>query len=111
MYQGFEYTDDLIKLSVKEENICVYSDNLDNGKYYATKYYTSSYIKSDYRDGTNENNVYIRDSDLFDFELKNIEEIEYYEIKNKEQNSLNRVSYDQNFWNTFYDRQIGVKLK
>lgn len=48
------------------------------------------------------------DSHLFDFELKNVEEIEY-EYRKVEQTLLNRVTYDQVFWDAFYERGIGLK--
>jgi hypothetical protein len=38
--KGFE---NIIKTTIKEENICYYSDILGNGKYYATKYFNRSY--------------------------------------------------------------------
>jgi hypothetical protein len=45
---------------------------------------------------------------LFDFELKNVEEIEF-EFHKKEQTVLNRVKYDKFFWDSFYKRQIDKK--
>ena len=110
-FQGFNYADDLIELTIKEENICYYSNILDSRKFYATKYYNSSYNQTLNKEGERETNIYVRDSDLFDFELKNVEEIEYHEFNEKKENSLRRVSYDENFWSSFYQRQRRYKAK
>ena len=57
-----------------------------------------------------ENRVLEMDSELYDFELNNVEEIEY-EFRKMEQTVLNRVEYDKIFWNSFYKRKKGEKTE
>jgi len=92
------------QITIKEENTCTYSDIYNNGKYYATKYFNRSYEEIQNRDNKIENRVVEMDSDLYDFELNNVEEIEY-EFRKKKQTVLNRVEYDKTFWNSFYERK------
>ena len=96
---------DANKLTIKEESICYYSDILNNGIYYATRFFNRSYYEILNIEDKRENNVFERDSYLFDFELKDVEEIEY-EHRKKEQTLLNRVAYDKAFWDSFYKREI-----
>ena len=85
----------------KEENICFYANNLGDGKYYATKYFKRSYTEK--LDDTNQTDFSIleRNSQLYDYELKNVEDIDY-EYNKLNQVLLNRVDYDKIFWTTFY---------
>lgn len=92
------------KIIIKEENICDYSNILNDNKYYATKYFNR--VINEVIDTENNKNIstYERDSYLFDFKTKNVEEIEYYEYNNKKENSLHRVKYNENYWNSFYKK-------
>ncbi|WP_158974980.1 erythromycin esterase family protein [Cellulophaga sp. L1A9] len=110
-YKGYENYKNIVQMTIKEENICDYTAILDTGKLYATRYFNRSYEEYTYNHGKTKNNVYERDSYLFDFELKNVEEIEYYENNNKKENSLNRVNYDKAFWDSFYKREISKQLE
>ncbi|MBA6313876.1 hypothetical protein FLV31_03715 [Cellulophaga baltica] len=105
-FKGYENYKNIVQMTIKEENICDYTGILDTGKLYATRYFNRSYEEYTYNHGETKNNVYERDSYLYDFELKNVEEIEYYENNNKKENSLNRVNYDKAFWDSFYKREI-----
>ena len=110
-YKGYENYKNIVQMTIKEENICDYTAILDTGKLYATRYFNRSYEEYTYNHGKTKNNVYERDSYLYDFELKNVEEIEYYENNNKKENSLNRVNYDKAFWDSFYKREISKQLE
>jgi len=105
-FKGYENYKNIVQMTIKEENICDYTAILDTGKLYATRYFNRSYVEYTYNHGKTKNNVYERDSYLYDFEIKNVEEIEYYENNNKKENSLNRVNYDKSFWDSFYKREI-----
>ncbi len=104
-FKGYKAYKNIIQTTIKEENICYYSDILDNGKFYATRYFNRSYNETLNNENKKENRIFERDSYLFDFELKNVEEIEY-EFRKMEQTVLNRVEYDKTFWNSFYKREI-----
>ena len=110
-YDGNESYKNIISTTLKEENSCTYSDVVGNGKYYATEYFNSSYREILDKDNKKQNSMMVLDSHLFDFELKDVEEIEYFEYNNKKENSLNRVEYEKTFWDSFYKRQIADKLK
>lgn len=99
-FKGHKDYKNIVKTTIKEENICYYSDVLDNGKFYATRYFNRSYNETLNKENKRENSVVEMDSYLYNFELKNVEEIEF-EYRKKEQTVLNRVSYDKNFWNSF----------
>jgi len=107
-FKGYEGYKDIVSTTIKEENICYYSDIKNNGKFYATRYFNRSYNETLDKDNNKNYGVFERDSYLFDFELKNVEEIEY-EWREKKQTVLNRVEYDKAFWNSFYKREIKVK--
>lgn len=99
---------DIIETTIKEENICTYSQINDNEKYYAIQYFNRRYNESLNKNNRKNYSVFERDSYLFDFELKNVEDIEY-EFREKEQTVLNRVEYDKTFWDSFYKREIKGK--
>lgn len=101
-FKGYEGYKNIVQTTIKEENICYYSDILDDGKFYATRYFNRSYNETLDNEKKKENRVFERDSYLFDFELKNVEEIEY-EFRKKKETVLNRVDYNENFWNSFYE--------
>lgn len=107
-FKGYKTYANARQATIKEENACYYDNILNNGKYYATSYTNYSYHEIDTKDHKKTNRVVLLDSHLFDFELKNVEEIEY-EYRKVEQTLLNRVTYDQVFWDAFYERGIGLK--
>ena len=98
------------QITIKEESICYYSDVMGNGKYYATEYFNRSYGEIINKENKTAHSVFERDSYLFDFELKIVEEIEF-EFHKKEQTVLNRVKYDKTFWDSFYKKEISGKLE
>lgn len=111
-YKIYESYRNANQITIKEENICYYSDIMDNGKYYATRHFNRSYHEILNKENKKENAIFERDSYMFDFELKNVEEIEYeFHVRDKKQTVLNRVKYDKTFWDSFYKRQIGAKLE
>jgi len=101
-FKGYEGYKNIIQTTIKEENICYYSDILGDGKFYATRYFNRAYNETLNNERKKENRVFERDSYLYDFELKNVEEIEY-EFRKKKETALNRVDYNENFWNSFYE--------
>ena len=109
-FKGYENLKNIIETTIKEENICYYSNILGDGKYYATKYFNRSYNETLNNENKKENSVIELDSYLFDFELNNVEEIEY-EFHKMEQTVLNRVKYDKTFWDSFYKEEVSKKLE
>lgn len=107
-FKGYENYKDIVETTIKEENICTYSQINDNGKYYATQYFNRRYSETLNKENNKNYSVFEKDSYLFDFELKDVEDIEY-EWREKEQTVLNRVEYDKVFWNSFYQRNIDKK--
>jgi len=101
-YGGY---DNIVETTIKEENICYYAKIGDNGKYYATRYFNRAYRETIDKKNKKSNRMVERDSYLLDFELNDVEEIEYFEYNNKKENSLYRVDYDPDFWNAFYKRK------
>ena len=99
-FKGYKDYKNIVSTTIKEENICYYSDVLDNGKFYATRYFNRSYNETLNKENKKVNSVLEMDSYLYDFELNNVEEIEF-EYREKEQTVLNRVNYDENFWSSF----------
>ena len=107
-FKGYKGYKGIVSTTIKEENICYYSDIKSNGKFYATRYFNRRYNETLDKDNNKNYGVFERDSYLFDFELKNVEEIEY-EWREKKQTVLNRVEYDKAFWYSFYKREIKGK--
>ncbi len=101
----------VIQQTIKEESTCYYSNRIGNDRYYLTKYFYRLYNEIIDNKNDKKHEVREKDSYLFDFELKDLEEIEYYQYNNKKENSLFRVDYDKGFWDSFYKRQIGGKLE
>ena len=93
------------KTIIKEENICYYSDILGDGKYYATNYFNRFINERLTKDNKIERIVFDRNSYLYDFNITEVEEIEY-EFREMELTVLNRVEYDKTFWDSFYKRNI-----
>lgn len=104
-FKGYDSYKNIISTTIKEENICVYEQINTNGKYYATRYFNRRYSESLNKKQEKHYGVFERDSYLYDFELNDVEDIEY-EWREQEQTVLNRVSYDATFWNAFYQRGI-----
>ena len=109
-FKGYENYKNIIETTIKEENICTYSQINDNGKYYAIQYFNRRYSETLNKENKKKYSVFERDSYLFDFVLNEVEDIEY-EWREKEQTVLNRVEYDKAFWNAFYQRNIDKKTK
>lgn len=109
-FKGYENYKDIVETTLKEESICTYSQINDNGKYYATRYFDRQYSETLNKENKKNYSVFERDSYLFDFELNDVENIEY-EWRKKEQTVLNRVKYDELFWNSFYKRNIDKKIE
>jgi len=109
-FKGFKSYKDIVETTIKEENICYYTNVLDTGKYYATRYFNRSYKETLDTENEKKNTITVLDSYLFDFETEDVEEIEFYEYNNKKENSLYRVGYNKSFWDAFYRRQISAKL-
>lgn len=104
-FKGYDSYKNIISTTIKEENICVYEQINTNGKYYATRYFNRRYSESLNKKQEKHYGVFERDSYLYDFELKNVEDIEY-EWREQEQTVLDHVRYDPTFWNAFYQRGI-----
>lgn len=98
------------KIIIKEENICTYSKNINN-KYYATNYFNRRYTERLNNDGKIEHSVYEANSKLYNHKTKDVEDIEYYEYNNKKENSLYRVEYNLEFWDSFYKFHFNQKNK
>lgn len=107
-FKGYEDYKSIVSTTIKEENICYYSDIKNDGKFYATRYFNLRYNETLDKDNNKNYGVFEIDSYLFDFELKNVEEIEF-EWRETKQTLLNRVDYDKNFWDSFYKREIKEK--
>lgn len=110
-FKGYDSYKNIEETTIKEENINYYSDVLDNGKYYATRFSRRRYYETLNKEHKKEYKVIALDSYLFDFEINDVEEIEYYEYNNKKEHSLKRVKYDKDFWNSFYKRDISEKKR
>jgi len=89
-----------IEVKIKEENICTYTKVIDH-KHYASNYFHRGYRETLNNEIKNENSVFEAKSRLFDFEIKDVEEIEY-ELRTKKETVLNRVNFNAYFWNSFY---------
>ncbi|APG64814.1 hypothetical protein LPB136_05310 [Tenacibaculum todarodis] len=98
------------EVKIKEENVSTYSKIID-AKYYASTYFNRRYYEKLDEDNQLENSVIEMNSNMYDFEIKNVEDIEYYQYNNKKENSLFRVAYDENFWNLFYEQHPSFKNK
>ncbi len=96
------------EILLKEEHICTYDKIDENGKYYAKRFFNRRY--SENLDVQNKEyiGVFERDSHFFDFELNDVEYIEY-EHKLKDKSSLDRVEYDKSFWDSFKKHKINLK--
>lgn len=98
--------ENISEITIKEENICDFSNILKDNKYYATRYFNRLITEVTNIKNVKNIRTYEADSYLFDFKTTDVEEIEYYEDNNKKENSLHRVEYDKGFWKSFYNRKI-----
>ncbi|WP_459210819.1 erythromycin esterase family protein [Aquimarina rhabdastrellae] len=104
-FKGYSGYENINQRTIKEENVCYYATINDDGKYYATRYFNRRYNETTTTKNKKIYTVFELDSRLFDFETKDVEEIEY-EWREKDQTVLDRVDYDESFWNTFYAKKI-----
>lgn len=104
----YENQKNIIQRTIKEESISYYSDINNNGKLFAIRFFNRIYNETINEKQEKRNEVIESDSYFFDFEFDNIEEIEYYESNNKEENSLIKAKYDENFWNSFDKRKMNI---
>lgn len=98
------------EVKIKEENICTYSKVIHN-KYYASKYFNRRYVEKISDENQLENSVFEANSYLYDYEIEKVEDIEYYEYNNKKENSLLKIKYDADFWNSFYKQYPNYKTE
>ena len=104
--KGYREFKNSISFTIKEENTCVYEDINNTGKYYATHYFYRTYKEARSNAGDTKYSIFQLNSQLFDFERDDVEEIEYYRYNDKKENSLFRVEYDRDFWNNFYNSKL-----
>ncbi|WP_442845487.1 erythromycin esterase family protein [Leeuwenhoekiella sp. H156] len=102
-YKGYPGYDDIQETTIKEENVCTYSPISDDGKYYANRYFNRKYSEFLNTENKRSHRILELDSYLFDFELNDVETIEF-EWKQKDQSLLNRVNYNPAFWDSFYEK-------
>ena len=88
------------QIIIKEENTCEYAAEI-NDKNYASNYFRRIYVETLDNNDKLENATTEISSNLYHFETKNVEEIEY-EFDKKKLTVLKRVRYDADFWNSFY---------
>jgi hypothetical protein len=89
-----------ISLIKKEENVSYYNKK-DNGKYYPSNYFNRSYQESEKQDEKVTVSVFEVNSSIFDYELEDVEVIEYEYFRKENQTVLRRVEYDPGFWNNY----------
>ena len=84
---------------VKENHTCIYS-KMPDGKYYVTNYRHKIYKDLTDRSNNFYNSFFESQSNIYEIETKNIEVIEY-EHQIKKATVLNRVKFNDFFWNSF----------
>jgi len=99
-FKGVKEYKDKIEVKIKEENSCTYS-KIINQKHYASNYFHRASMETLNTKNKIENSVFEAKSQLYDFKIKNVEQIEY-EYRTKKETVLNRIDYDADFWNSFY---------
>lgn len=100
----YKYNSDIESIALrtaKDENISEFKNLLNDGKYYATNFFYRSFSEITYQNGEKHHFIESTDSQLFDLKTNNVDVIEY-EFKNKSKTLLDRVSYNEAFWNNFY---------
>jgi erythromycin esterase-like protein len=91
-----------VYIIVKQEVISNYSRINNDGLYYPSKYHNRTLSESMNSSQNKYFTVNEKESIFFDYRFNNVEEIEYYGYNDKEENSLYRVEYDEDFWDEFY---------
>lgn len=92
---------DAFQLTLKQENTVQFSQVNSDGKYYAVSYFTRSLSEKLTDKNVFENTVTEKYSYANNFETKAVEELKY-ENQATQNYKLDRVDYDQNFWESFY---------
>ena len=91
----------------KQENTVEFTQVNNDGKYYATKYFTRTIIEKITDSNQFENSLSEISSMAFDFEIEDVELLEY-EHRAKNNTELNRVLYDEKFWDDFIYRNDAI---
>ena len=101
----FKHEESVINISQatsKQENAVVFTQNSNDGKYYATNYFTRAISEKLTDLNQFENSLTEIYSVAFDFETENVELLEY-EHRVRNHTKLDRVEYNEDFWNSFYE--------
>lgn len=104
-FRGEPSAKDIVQMTIKEENAIQLSKAAADGKYYATHFSQREIIERLTADNILKNSVVEINSNVFDYELNNVQPIEY-EHQAKENTKLNRVEYDKVFWDAFYENDL-----
>ena len=86
----------------KQENAVVFTQNSNDGKYYATNYFTRAISEKLTDLNQFKNSLTEIYSVAFDFETENVELLEY-EHRVRNHTKLDRMEYNEDFWNSFYE--------
>ncbi|MDM1353184.1 erythromycin esterase family protein [Myroides marinus] len=101
MYKYDNSIKNIALTTAKDESTSIYKDILNDGRYYATNFSFRSHRENTYQNGEKNNFTDYVDSHLFDIKTINVERIDHeYQKRNK--TLLDRVSYNQEFWNNFF---------
>ena len=110
-FKNFNSYKGKVETTIKEENICIYSDVVNDGKYYATEYFSRRYTETLDKDNNRNSSLLETESYMYDFKVKDVEEIKYWQYDNREENSLFRVEYGESFWDLFYKRRMSREFE
>ena len=91
----------------KQENTVEFTQVNNDGKYYATKYFARTIVEKITDSNQFENSLSEISSMAFDFEIEDVELLEY-EHRAKNNTELNRVLYDEKFWEDFIYRNDAI---
>ncbi|UBZ08764.1 erythromycin esterase family protein [Salegentibacter mishustinae] len=89
-----------LSLIIKEENFSYYNKRYD-GKYYPSRYFKRNYKEAALKNGETLNSVFEVDSFLYDYEFKDVKEIEYEYYGKEKMTVLSRVESNSEFWKSF----------
>ena len=95
------------QLTLKEEKSVIFAQVNNDAKYYATNYFTRTIVEKITEAGKLENSLFEISSSAYDFDTENVELLEY-EHRAKSNTKLDRVKYDENFWNS-YNKQMFIE--
>lgn len=98
------------QLTSKQENTVEFAQVDNDGKYYGISYFARVITEIITDKNQFENNLSEISSFAFDFETDDVEELEY-EHRVKNNTKLNRVEYDEKFWNDFYNKKVKTGIK